>query len=195
MERSRGVFLSRASPVQLRKSGAVGVLHDVGRRGRIPGGVAAGFEGGAEAAGGEAGGVGLTLDELLAGEFGDRAAVAVGGEEAVVLLGGDAGHGLEKVRVVGGAFLEGPVLHGAGDGIGDGGVELFAELDGALKGLVDALGETGALDFFVEDVGPEEIFDMRLFEIDAVEIVLGTGNRPDRLLAHVGHWLLLLRTE
>jgi hypothetical protein len=33
-------------------------------------------------------------------------------EEAVVLLGGEAGEGIEHVRVVRGAFLDRPVLHG-----------------------------------------------------------------------------------
>ncbi len=47
---------------------AVRVLEDVGGAGRVPGGVAAGLEGGADAAGGERGGVGLALDQLLAGE-------------------------------------------------------------------------------------------------------------------------------
>ncbi len=48
--------------------GAIGMLHDVGGAGGVPGGVAAGFEGGAQAAGGEAAGVGLALDEFLAAE-------------------------------------------------------------------------------------------------------------------------------
>ena len=53
---------------------AVGVLEDEGGAGRVPGGVAAGLERGADAAGGEAGGVGLALDQLLAAELGDRRA-------------------------------------------------------------------------------------------------------------------------
>ena len=88
---------------------------DEGVAGGIPGGVAAGLKGGAQAAGGEAGGVGLAVDELLAGELHEHAAVAVGLDEAVVLLGGDARHGLEPVREVGGALLERPVAHGGGD--------------------------------------------------------------------------------
>ena len=55
---------------------AVRVLEDERRAGRVPGGVAAGLEGGADAAGRERGGVRLALDQLLAGEVGDRAAVA-----------------------------------------------------------------------------------------------------------------------
>ena len=56
IERSSGVFLSRASPVQLRKAvgmtrvAPLGPSHDEGGAGRVPGGVAAGLEGGADAA-------------------------------------------------------------------------------------------------------------------------------------------------
>src|SRR5450631_3658343 len=50
----------------------VGVLEDEGRRGRVPGGVAAGLEGRADPAGGEGRGVGLALDQLLAGEVRER---------------------------------------------------------------------------------------------------------------------------
>ena len=54
----------------------VRVLEDEGGAGRVPGGVAAGLEGGADAAGREGGGVGLALDQLLAGEAGERPALA-----------------------------------------------------------------------------------------------------------------------
>jgi hypothetical protein len=47
------------------------------------------------------------------------AAVAVGLEEAVVLLGGEPGEGVEDVGVVGGALLDRPVLHGRCDDVGD----------------------------------------------------------------------------
>ena len=91
---------------------------DEGVGGGIPRGVAAGLEGGAQAAGGEAGGVGLALDELLAGEGHDGAAVIGGIDEAVVLLGGDARQRLEPVSVMGSALLDGPLLHGMGDDVG-----------------------------------------------------------------------------
>src|SRR5262249_44207958 len=79
------------------QGGAVGPFAQVGGAGGVPGRVAAGLEGGADAAGGEGGGVGLAADQLLAAEFGDGAAVGDGGDEAVVLLGGQPGHGLEDV--------------------------------------------------------------------------------------------------
>src|SRR5699024_11330011 len=56
---------------------------------------------GSQPAGGEGGGVRLPSDELLAGKLHNHAAVRGGGDEAVVLLGGDAGHGLEPVGEVG----------------------------------------------------------------------------------------------
>src|SRR5262249_27532716 len=68
------------------EQGPVRVLEDEGGAGRVPCGVAAGLEGGADAAGGEGGGVGLALDQLLAGEPGERLAFAGGLEEGVVLL-------------------------------------------------------------------------------------------------------------
>ena len=85
----------------------------------------------------------------------------VGREEAVVLLGGQAGHRLEQVREVGGALLDGPVLHGAGDGVGDGRVERHALLDRLLQGLEDRLGQPLPLDLLVEDVVAEQVLDVR----------------------------------
>ena len=90
------------------QGGAVGGLQQVGRAGHVPGGVAARLAGGADAAVGEAGGVGLALDQRLAGELGDGAALAVGREEAVVLLGAQPGQRVEDVRVVGGALATAP---------------------------------------------------------------------------------------
>jgi len=88
-----------------------------GRR-RVPGGIAAGLEGGADAAGGKRRRVGLALDELAAGEFFEHLVLAVDADETVVLFGGEPGHGLEPVRVGGGAFFHGPFLHGVGDLVG-----------------------------------------------------------------------------
>ena len=51
---------------------------------------------------------------------------SVGRQKAVVLLGRQAGQRVEDVGVVGGALLDGPVLHGRGDGVGHRGVELLA---------------------------------------------------------------------
>ena len=129
--------------------------------GGVPGGVAAGLEGGAQAAGGEAGGVGLALDELLAGEVHDGQAVVGGVDEAVVLLGGDAGQRLEPVGVVGGALLDGPLLHGVGDDVGHVLVERRALLDGLHQLLIGGLGQALAHDVLVEHHGAVQIGHFR----------------------------------
>ena len=95
-----------------------------------------------------------------------------------MLLGGEAGHRLEQVGVVGGALLHGPVLHGGGDGVGDGRVERRALLDGLLQGLEDRLGQPLPLHLFVEDVDAEQVLEVGLLEVDAVELML---RRRDRL--------------
>ncbi len=135
----------------------VGVLEDVGRAGGVPARVAAGLERGPEAAVREAGGVGLTLDERLAGELGDRGAVGVGLEEAVVLLGREPGQGIEDVGVVGRALLEGPVLHGRGDDVGHDRIEGLGVVDGAEQRLVDQLRESLLHHRLGEDVLPEDL--------------------------------------
>ena len=56
----------------------VGRLHQPGRAGDVPGGVAASFKGGADTAIGKGGAVGLALHQHLAGEFGEDRAVALG---------------------------------------------------------------------------------------------------------------------
>ena len=96
---------------------------DKGVAGGVPGGVAARLKGGAQSAGGEAGRVRLAVDKLLAGELHQHATVAVGLDEAVVLLGGDARHGLEPVRKVRRALFERPVAHGLRDDLGGVGLE------------------------------------------------------------------------
>ena len=54
-------------------------------------------------------------------------------DKGIMLLGGDAGHGVEEVAVVGGTLLDGPILHRDCDGICDGGIKLSAFLDRLLK--------------------------------------------------------------
>ncbi len=130
----------------------VGVLQDERGRGRVPGGVAAGLEGRAQAAGGERGGVRLGLDQVLALELGDRRAVGLGIEEGVVLLGGGAGERLEPVRVVRGALLQRPLQHRVGDLVGEVDVEALAAGHGGLQALEGVLGEAVLLDRGGEDV-------------------------------------------
>ena len=102
-------------------------------RGRgVPRRVAARLEGGADAAGREGRSVGLALDEHLAGKLAEDLSVGRGREEGVVLFGGEAGHGLEPVGIVGGPVLKGPVLHGPGDHVGVGGIQRDAAGHGLL---------------------------------------------------------------
>ena len=188
-----GAFLSSASPVHETKTVGMtsvapfGAFADIGRARRVPAGVAAGLERGADAARGEARRVGLALHQLLAAEFGDGRAGAGRAQEAVVLLGGQAGHRLEEVGVVGGAVLEGPVLHGAGDRVGDGRVERQPLLDRLLQRLEDRLRQPGLLDFLTENQLAEEVLDVRGAEVDLIEIVLGVRDGFDRLLSGCGH--------
>ena len=72
-------------------------VHYVNRARRIPGRVASGGGGHAKAAIRKRGAIGLAFDEETSGELGDRVAVGVGHDEAIVLLGGDVRHGVEDV--------------------------------------------------------------------------------------------------
>ncbi len=91
--------------------------HEYGR-GRVPGRIAARFEGGADAAVGERRGVGFLLDELLARKFLHHAAFAVVLHESVVLFRRAFGQGLEPVCAMGDTQFHGPFLHAGGHGIG-----------------------------------------------------------------------------
>ena len=133
-----------------RRGDAQHLVLDEGGGGGVPGGVAAGLERGAQAAGRETRGIGLALDEGLAGEGLQRAAVSGGLHEGVVLLGRDARERLEPVRVVRGTLLERPLLHGVGNLVGDVEVECLALLDDAGELLVGGLGQTLAHDGVAE---------------------------------------------
>ena len=139
----RGLFVQSLAGVGAERGGDAErvILHE-GVAGGIPCGVAAGLGGGAQAAGGEGGGVRLALDELLAGELHNGSAVRLGADKAIVLLTGDAGQGLEPVGVMGGTLLNSPALHHAGDNVGDLQVEGLALLNRCLQALVGRAGQT-----------------------------------------------------
>ena len=109
----------------------------------VPGGVAAGLKGRAQAAGGEGAGVRFPANELFAGKLHDDAAVGGRGDKAVVLLRRDAGEGLEPVGKVCRAMLNGPVTHAGRNGVCHLGVKGLALLHGLLHGMVDLAGEAG----------------------------------------------------
>ena len=132
-----GLLIQRMTGVRAENGGdAEGTFLDECEGGGVPSGIAASFKGGAEAAGGEGGGVRLAPDQLLAGELHDDLAAAHGRDKAIVLLGGDAGHGLEPMGEMGGALFHGPLLHGLGDLIGGGNIQRGAFRDALFPGLV-----------------------------------------------------------
>ena len=132
------------------------VLNECGASG-IPSGVATGLEGGTQAAVGEAGSIGLALDEVLARKLGNGGAVVVGLEEAIVLLGSNARKRLEPVRVVRRALGDGPDLHSVGNSVGHIQVERLTVLEGCSKALPNVLREVVLHDFLREHHGPEAV--------------------------------------
>ena len=140
-----------------------GVVLDKGVGRGVPGRVASGLEGGPQAAGGEAGGVGLALVQLLGTQLHAYAVRTVAGDEAVVLLGGEAGHGLEPVGVVGGAVFNGPILHGRGDLTGGGTIQRRSLRPGLLPCAIGLGGEALLHLLLSEHHFPEQGGDVDLF--------------------------------
>ena len=75
----------------------------------------------------------FALDEFLAGEFHDDAAVGRGGNEAVVLFRGDTGQRLEPMSIIGSAVRDRPVLHCRRYSIGNTDNVSFAELNETIR--------------------------------------------------------------
>ena len=138
----RGFFIQRLTAVGAECRGDTQCLVlDKGVRGRIPGSVPPGLEGSTQAAGGKAGGIRLTLDQLLTRELHDDAAIRRWGNKAVVLLGGNAGQRLEPMGKVGRAVLDGPILHGIRHHIRYLVVQASALVNGLLQGNIDVMGK------------------------------------------------------
>ena len=173
-----GLALPRDESGRDAEGGTVLGVEDVSRRGDVPSSVTTGFEGGAETAVRERGGVRFGLDQRLAGELGERT-IAVGFEEGVMLLGGEAGERIEDVRVVSGAALESPILDGGGDDVGRGGVELGAGFDAGLQRLEDVLRQ--ALLHLVEgeDILAVDQIDLLIAEVEAAPKARLGSNRFD----------------
>ena len=110
-------------------------------RGRVPGGVAACLEGGADAAVGEGGGVGLLLHEFFSGEFFNHAAFEVVFHEGVVFFGCSFGQWLEPVCAVGGSHFHCPLLHSLCHVVGDAQGKHSAFLDDLAQLLIGLEGE------------------------------------------------------
>ena len=140
---------------------AVGIVQDEGGAGRVPGGVAAGFERGSNAARRKARGVRLAANQLLAAELGDRRTPFRRNQERVVFLGRQPGHRLEPVREMRRAVLHGPFPHGGRDHVGDRRVEGGPFLDRVAQPLVDVLRQPRLHDLVGEDVDAEKLPDRR----------------------------------
>ena len=110
---------------------------DKGRGSGIPGGVASGLKGGAQAAGGKAGGVRLALYKLFAGKVHDDLASSDRVNKAVMFFRRDPGHGLKPVREMSGPVFHGPLLHGDRHGIGYVELQMAPGVDGLAERLVD----------------------------------------------------------
>ena len=105
------------------------VVQDEDRRGRIPRGIAAGFEGGPDTAAREGRGVRLLLGKHLAVKGFDHAAFPVIVDQGVMLFGGTLGQGLEPVGDVRDTVFDRPFFHAAGDTVRRLAVERFAAFD------------------------------------------------------------------
>ena len=184
MERSRGVFLSSASPrVGAEGRGdAQGVVLDEGVGGGVPRGVAPGLKGGAQPAGGEAGGVRLALDQLFAGKVHDAPVPSPAGERkascfsaVMPVMGWN-----QWVKWVA-PLRDGPVLHGVGHHVGHGGVQRTALADGGAQRAVYVFGQPVSHDAFAEHHAAEQLGNsahvQNLFSVLQIDSVLQIGAR------------------
>ena len=183
----RGLFVEHLARIgdKARRDAERAVL-DKGVGGRVPCGIAARLEGRAQAAGRERGGIRLALDELLAGEFEDDAAV-FRCDEGVVLFRGDAGHRLEPVRIMRAALGDRPVLHSIRNDVG--GITRQRRTHGACAhdGLIYLARQAVRHDALIEDIAAEigigslEHFShMQLYSRIFAEIRLLSGSLSDR---------------
>ena len=153
----RRFLVQHAAGVGIERRGdAQRIVLDKGVAGGVPGGVAAGFEGGAQPARGEGGGVRLALDQLLAGELHDDAAGAGGRQKGVVLFSGNVGQRLEPVGEVRRALGDGPVLHGVGHHVSHAAVEVAPFLNGLLQFFIGIVRQKRAHHRVAEDHGSED---------------------------------------
>ena len=102
----------------------------------------------------------IAKEEYFAGKLHDYPPVTGGGDEGVVLFGGNAGHGLEPVGIVGGTLFQRPVLHGFGNGVGSFQLQLCAGIDAGAPGVIDLGGEALAHGGLVEDITAENLGDV-----------------------------------
>ena len=149
------------------------VILDEGVAGGVPCGVAPGLAGGAQAAGGEGGSVGLAAHQLLAGELHDGGAVAHGGDEAVVLFTGDAGQRLEPVGVVGGTQLHGPALHDAGHHVGHLDIQRRPLVQGVLQALIRSARQALLHHMLVKDFAAVDLHNICCHKSYSLHVSVG----------------------
>ena len=87
------------------------------------------------------------------------------------------------VREVRGTLFDGPVLHRTGNGVGDRRIERRTCLIVFCSALKTGLGRAGALHLFAKDVVAEQFLEVRLLEVDALELVIRAGDRLEWLPA------------
>ena len=184
-----GLLIQRLAGVADEGGGdAQHVILDEGVAGGVPCGVAAGLAGGAQAAGGEGGSIGLAAHQLLAGELHDGGAVAHGGDEAIVLLTGDAGQRLEPVGVVGGAQLHGPALHHAGHNVCHLDVQRSTLVQGVLQALVSRARQALLHHMLVKDLAAVDFHNICCHKsyslLDLVSFPISQRPHPRRMRLH-----------
>ena len=135
-----------------------GMILDKGIGSRIPGGVAAGLEGGAKTAAGQTAGIRFAPDQLPAAELIDHPAARDRRDKSIMLFGGDTVQRLEPMGVMGGAALNRPVLHGVRHHAGHLRIQAAAVINRFMQGLIGFPGQTLPHHEIVEDIDPEGFF-------------------------------------
>ena len=97
------------------------------------------------------------FDQFLSGELHDRLAVGGRGNEGIVFLRRNTGHGLKPVGKMSRPFFNGPVHHGDGDDIRHGGVEIETFVNGLSQRFVSRFGQVFLHDGIAEHVGTENL--------------------------------------
>ncbi len=160
--KKRRLFVQSLAGIAAERSGdaerfGVAVIVEERGAGDIPNRIAAGLKRGAYAAGGKGRGIRLAVNELLAAQLHDDAAVMLRADKGVVLLGGSAGQRLEPVRVMGGALFDCPRLHRGRRRVRNAGVEFLAGRHAGLQALINGSGQTLAHLLLAEDVLPYKV--------------------------------------
>ena len=128
-----------------------GSIFNKSGRSRIPCRITSCFKSSAQTAGREAGRIRLTLYQLFSGEIHDDLTISDRTDEAVMLFSSETGHGLEPVRIMGSAVLNGPFLHGNRNGIGNIQFQMGVIFDCFTQRFVNILGELFAHHFVVKN--------------------------------------------